>query len=268
MNRFGPAPKKSLGQNFLRDANIARKIINALDLRESDWVLEIGPGHGALTRLIQPKVKRYIGVELDDHLAEQLRNEFNAKPNFELHHTDFLSIDFSRLLAPDFKTKIVGNIPYHLTSGVIFKVIEQRHFFENMTLMIQQEVAERVVAAPGSKLFGILSVLSQTFSLPTLLFTVSRHVFYPKPKVTSAVVQWQFENALYRLLDDEAGFMLMVKKLFQQRRKMLRTSLKYFYGNLPGLSGLPLDLSRRPEDLSIDEFLELWKVVSAVLTGR
>lgn len=254
-------PKKSLGQNFLQDPNIARKIVAALNLNPPDVVLEIGPGYGALTRIIRPQVKHYFGVELDDALAEKLRDEFYSDSGFTLFHEDFLTLDFSKIVKPDFQLKVVGNIPYHITSSVIFKVIEQRHFFKTMTLMIQREVAQRVVAAPGGKDFGILAVLSQTFSAPKLLFPVSHHVFFPKPKVTSAVVQWEFNQLNHYVIDDEAGFMRMVKNLFQFRRKMLRNSLKNFYPRSIFGAPLPVDLHLRPEDLSIGEFIQLWEII-------
>jgi 16S rRNA (adenine1518-N6/adenine1519-N6)-dimethyltransferase len=255
-------PKKSLGQNFLVDQNIARKIVAALELQPDDRVLEIGPGCGALTPFILPRVETYLGVELDRALVQRLQAGFGNEPGFHLILDDFLKIDFATALPTVKKTKIVGNIPYHITSGVIFKVIEQRQFFKNMTLMIQLEVAERIVSAPGSKLFGILSVLSQTFAVPKLLFTVSPKVFFPRPKVTSAVVQWDFSNPVRYNVADETGFMRFVKNLFQFRRKMLRKSLRHFYGEELDFTAAQIDLSRRPESLEISEFISLWGIIS------
>lgn len=255
----GLTPKKSLGQNFLVDQNIARKIVAALNLQPDDTVIEIGPGHGALTELLVPKVKKYIGIELDDELASRLNKKYNDTAHFQLIHEDALNVDFTKI--PDINTpvKLVGNIPYHITSSLIFNVIEQRRLFTSMTLMIQLEVAERIVALSGSKDYGILSVLSQTFSSPKKLFSVSRNVFFPKPKVTSAVIQWNFPGSTEYEIDDEKAYMRLVKVVFQQRRKMLRTSLKRIVPEK--MNDIPIDLSRRPEDLSIREFLELYRAV-------
>lgn len=262
MKRGKVIPNKGLGQNFLVDQNIARKIVSSLALQPDDRIFEIGPGFGALTRLVLPEVQKYIGVELDHELVARLKAEFLTTPGFHLIFDDFMKIDFKELLPEGEKWKIVGNIPYHITSGVIFKVIEQRKYFTNMTLMIQQEVAERIVAAPGSKQFGILSVRSQTFARPRFLFSVSPAVFFPRPKVTSAVVQWDLSLPARFRINDEIGFMRFVKNLFQFRRKMLRNSLRHFYGEQFDASGTHVDLSRRPETLEIAEFLSLWERVS------
>lgn len=255
-------PKKSLGQNFLVDQNISRKIVDSLNLEPDDTILEIGPGYGALTQIILPQVKRYIGVELDRNLAQKLIEEYGSRENFRLFNQDFLEFDFAQIVQPGEKLKIVGNIPYQITSGVIFKVIKNRSYFHQMTLMIQKEVAERVVATPESKAFGILAVLSQTFARPQHLFTVSHHVFYPKPKVTSAVVQYDLDPDTNEKVGDEAGYIQMIKNLFQTRRKMLRNNIKHHYGEqLVAKLEVKLDLSRRPEQLSIDEFRQLWLMI-------
>ncbi len=258
-------PQKSLGQNFLVDQNIARKIVQSLDLQPEDIILEIGPGHGALTQIILPQVKQYIGVELDHNLAQKLIEEHGARETFQLFTQDFLEFDLAQIGQLGKRIKIVGNIPYQITSSVIFKVIKNRNYFHQMTLMIQKEVAERVVAIPGSKAFGILAVLSQTFARPHQLFTVSPHVFYPKPKVTSAVVQWDLELGANKLVEDEAGYIQMIKKLFQTRRKMLRNSIKQCYGAgiIVSLAD-KFDLRGRPEQLSIDEFRQLWQIIRQV----
>jgi len=261
MNRISRRPKKSLGQNFLTDANIARKIVAALDLQPDDPVLEIGPGYGALTRLIQPQVQQFWGIELDTRLAQQLAAEFAEHPNFLVIENDFVKVDLASLLANQRAVKVVGNIPYHITSNIIFRVIENRKLFKSLTLMIQYEVAERVVAKPDSKDFGILAVLSQTFSEPQLLFTVSRNVFYPKPAVTSAVVQWNFAKTDPHPVADEIGYMQLVKHVFQTRRKMLRNSLKSFCGADFNSIDFPIDLRRRPEDLFISEFVRIWDAI-------
>ncbi|MCI0513727.1 16S rRNA (adenine(1518)-N(6)/adenine(1519)-N(6))-dimethyltransferase RsmA [candidate division KSB1 bacterium] len=266
--RINVRPKKSLGQNFLMDANIARKIVGRLDLQPTDVIIEIGPGQGALTRLIRPEVQTYLAVELDNLLAARLQREYELDADFHLLHADFLKIDFASCLPAGAKAKVVGNIPYHLTSSVIFKVLKQRHFFQRMTLMIQAEVAARIVAAPGSKVYGILSVLSQTFATPQFLFTVSPHVFYPKPKVTSAMVQWIFDREVDSTPAEDAGFIQMTKNIFQSRRKMLRYNLKRFYAPVVPELEKNWDLTRRAESLSIAEFWQLWQTISGKITSE
>ena len=256
------SPKKSLGQNFLQDENIARKIVDSLNLEHQDTVIEIGPGYGVLTKLILPEVQHYIGVELDDHLARYLQKKFEGEPGFTLIHADFLELELFRFQSIKTPVKVAGNIPYHITSPVIFKIIEHRHHFQTMTLMVQREVARRIVARHGTKDYGILSVLSQTFSKPKSLFNVSKHVFSPKPKVESAVVQWNFTDSFDSIVDDEKSYMRMVKVIFGQRRKILRNSLKLFRTPLPENRLSENLLKSRPEDLSINELVILWQLIS------
>lgn len=253
-------PKKSLGQNFLVDPNTSRKIVAAVEIQPDDIVIEIGPGRGAITGFLRELAGYYIGIEIDNALAARWQAEFENDPHAELLHQDFLDVNLAALAHRfDKPLKLVGNIPYHLTSGIIFEVIKNRHYFSSMTLMIQLEVAQRIVAGPGSKTYGIFSILSQTFAEPTLLFQVSRNVFFPKPKVTSAVVRWQFQGTEKTTLEDETEFMQMVKYLFQSRRKMLRTTLKRWYPESVSELETEFDLNRRPEQLSIEEMLRLWE---------
>lgn len=260
-NKKHNAPKKSLGQNFLKDENIAAKIVGALKLTHHDRVIEIGPGYGMLTKLILPKIKYYIGVELDDRLALYLKERFGGNNRFTIIHNDFLKLDLSQITHGRSPVKIVGNIPYHITSPVIFKIIEHRRKFETMILMVQKEVAQRIVAQPHTKEYGILSILSQTFSVPKILFLVSRHVFFPKPKIESAVVQWHFKQGVDYGIEDEKSYMRMIKLIFNQRRKMLRNSLKLFCTKFSESHLNEKLLKSRPQDLSIKELVMLWKVI-------
>ncbi|MBN1349002.1 ribosomal RNA small subunit methyltransferase A [candidate division KSB1 bacterium] len=252
-------PKKSLGQNFLRDDNIARKIVDSLEIVPQDIILEIGPGFGKLTKFILDKTHHYIGVELDNRLALHLENQFGNRDGFTLIHDDFLKLDLSQFTATGSVLKIVGNIPYHITSPIIFRAIQQRRVLHSMTLMLQKEVAKRVVSTHKTKLYGILSVMSQAFSVPELLFPVSRHVFYPKPKIESAVVCWKFINRIDYGIDDEASFIRMVKSIFNQRRKVLRNSLKQYCPENKIRSLEAHFVQSRPEELSVAELVALWK---------
>jgi 16S rRNA (adenine1518-N6/adenine1519-N6)-dimethyltransferase len=261
-NRF--RAKKSLGQNFLADENIARKIVAALSPQSDDVILEIGAGFGVLTKYLLAAAKKVIAVEIDGQLAAKLSNRFAGDAGFELLHADFLEVGFMRFATVHKRLKIIGNIPYHITSPVIFKAFEYREFVTEMVLMLQREVAERIVAPPGSKVYGILSVYSQLYSQPALLFRVSRQVFRPKPDVDSAIIHWDFSKS------EESGHQQneildqIVHLAFQQRRKMLRKSLQQLSGFSQIADNLQFDLTKRPEQLAAADFISLSKEIAAL----
>ncbi len=246
-------PKQSLGQNFLIDQNVARNIVNALDLRETDHVLEIGPGLGILTVLIQPTVKSLIAVEIDKNLSVVLKKNLGDRENFTLIETDFLKIDLSEF-KDRMPLRIIGNIPYHITSPILFKVLKERQGIRDMTLLIQKEVADRIVASPDCKEYGILSVMSRAYADVEILLRVPRTVFSPSPKVDSALVRWRFTDERSRNIQDEEHFRKIVRQAFGQRRKMLRNSLKDV---LPTDRQVSIDLEKRPEHLTIEQWIEL-----------
>jgi 16S rRNA (adenine1518-N6/adenine1519-N6)-dimethyltransferase len=247
-------PKKSLGQNFLIDENIARKMVSLLAPQPEDTIVEIGPGRGVLTKYLLPARCRYIGIEIDARLVPLLQKEFAAFPNGEIRHADFREVNLTALAAGK-KLRIIGNIPYHITSSIVFAAFEHRAVLRDMMLTVQKEVATRIVAAPGNKEYSILSVVSQTFAQTEILFTMSKHVFRPRPEVDSAVVRWTFRPPPESLRDAEF-YLKMVKAIFGQRRKTLRRSLAAFLQkNIPAM--LPVDLQRRPESLSIRELIQL-----------
>jgi 16S rRNA (adenine1518-N6/adenine1519-N6)-dimethyltransferase len=250
------SPRKSLGQNFLIDENIARKIVQLLSPQPDDLIIEIGPGMGILTKYIIPTGCRYVGIEIDERLAPLLQKELAGFPQAEIRHADFRKVALAELAAGN-KLRLIGNIPYHLTSSIIFTAFAQSQVLRDMMLTVQKEVAQRITAkAPnGGKEYGILSVISQTFAQTEILFTMSKHVFRPKPDVDSAVVRWTFQPPPEHLLD--ANFYVsMVKTIFGQRRKTLRRSLAAFLGKEISTS-MPVDLQRRPETLSIRELIQL-----------
>jgi 16S rRNA (adenine1518-N6/adenine1519-N6)-dimethyltransferase len=259
VSRVTIRPKQSLGQNFLVDGNIVRKIISAVAPNRSDVIVEIGPGLGVLTDYLVDQAGRVIAVEIDRRLAVELQRRLDSD-NFTLLTGDFLKMDLVKLADRE-TIRIVGNIPYHITSPVIFKAFEHRDIVRDMTLMIQREVAERIVAKPRTKAYGILSVYSQLYSRPRIRFIVSRNVFKPRPEVDSAIVQWDFSKAVP--VPNMAPDLLdkIVHLTFQQRRKMLRRSLK----QLPRFDGvadrLTLDFNRRPEELTPLEFVELSNMI-------
>lgn len=251
------SPKRSLGQNFLLDENIARKIIKTLTPNARDTIIEIGPGFGVLTKYIVPEVEQVVAVEIDRKLCYSLEEKFGSYENFNLINGDFLKVDLTNYFEKGGQIRILGNIPYHITSPVIFKIFQIRQFVSDMTLLIQREVAERIVALPGCKDYGILSVFSQLYSQPKLLFHVSRSVFRPKPVVDSTVVRWDFLKTKKLSSENSEVLDKVVHLAFQQRRKMLRKSLQQIPGFLDFSSKIEFDLGKRPEELDISEFIDL-----------
>jgi 16S rRNA (adenine1518-N6/adenine1519-N6)-dimethyltransferase len=254
-------PKKSLGQHFLRDGNIARKIVAAIGPGPDDIILEIGPGEGSLTKHLAPRVRRVIAVEIDSRIAGRLREEY-AGSVVEVLHGDFLATDLARMAGAydagmSGRMRIVGNIPYNITSPILFHILDNRTCIGDATIMMQKEVARRLVAHAGTKDYGILAVFCQLCADVRVLFDVSPSAFFPKPKVTSSVVRLRMLAAPRYALADEQFFRGMVRAVFGKRRKTLRNSLKPFVE----ANGLHMpedeDLSRRPEDLSIQQLVAL-----------
>ncbi len=247
-------PKKYLGQHFLKDKNIAEKIVDALHAQNIDDVIEIGAGTGILTELLLKKKYRLHIIEIDTESVEYLKLHF-PESGKNLLNKDFLKFDLNGY----FKNNIavIGNFPYNISSQIVFKIIENKHLVKETVGMFQKEVAERITASPGSKKYGILSVLTQAYYDTEYLFTVSEHVFYPPPKVKSGVIR------LIRIegknLDcDELLFKKVVKTGFNQRRKTLRNSLKSLTQNINTENEL---FNKRPEQLSVDAFVELTKLI-------
>ncbi|NPA68836.1 MAG: 16S rRNA (adenine(1518)-N(6)/adenine(1519)-N(6))-dimethyltransferase RsmA [Chlorobi bacterium] len=248
-------PKKYLGQHFLKDKNIAKKIVDSLQADNIEDVMEVGAGTGILTGFLLKKNIRLHVIEIDRESVEYLKSHFpELKDN--LLNEDFLKFDLSGY----FKNKIVavtGNFPYNISGPVIFKIIEERSVVGEVVGMFQKEVSERITAGPGSKTYGILSVLVQAYFDTEYLFTVNENVFYPPPKVKSGVIRLKRkENKT--LSCNEDFFMQIVKTSFNKRRKTLRNSLKSL------TSGVNTDnkiFDRRPEQLSTDEFVYLTDLI-------
>ena len=243
-------PKKSLGQHFLRDENIARKIVDSLDLPEKMPVLEIGPGLGVLTRYLFDLSREVKVIEIDREAYAHLQMRFPANVE-QLLHADFLKSDLSTMFQSPFA--IIGNFPYNISSQIFFRVLNYKQEVRQVVCMIQKEVAERLKAGPGSKTYGILSVLLQAFYDIHILFPVNPSVFSPPPRVQSAVIRLT-RNSRNELPCDEAIFRKLVKTSFNQRRKILRNSLK---GQFAVESLDPEVLQNRPEQMSVEQFIEL-----------
>ena len=240
-------PKKKLGQHFLTDQNIARKIVDSLGADVPD-ILEIGPGMGVLTQYLLKRSELNVSVvEIDTESVEYLQLHFPGLPN--IWSEDFLKADIASRFPGKFS--VIGNFPYNISSQIFFRILELRNRIPETVGMIQKEVAERIAAPHGSKVYGILSVLLQAFFDIEYLFTVSENVFNPPPKVKSAVVRLR-RNQVKELPCNEQLFVTVVKAAFNQRRKMLRNSLRNLCEELPEPFA-----EKRPEQLSVNDFILL-----------
>lgn len=248
-------PKKRFGQNFLRDQQVVERILEAAELDSSDNLLEIGPGLGALTDRLLPGVGKLHVMELDRDLAASLQ----ARPedNLQVHMGDALRLDWAELLtAPPYK--LVANLPYNISSQILFKILDNRLLFSRLVLMFQQEVGDRLCAEPNSKQYGILSVLCQNWFDISRVVRVPPGAFFPPPKVDSVVLRFDAREQPRVAVADEVFFRRVVKGAFGQRRKTLRNSLKgaglSFEGLSEAMAEIGIDGGRRAETLSLEEF--------------
>jgi 16S rRNA (adenine1518-N6/adenine1519-N6)-dimethyltransferase len=238
-----PAKKPKLGQHFLNDPAAAIRIVESLgDLLQST-VLEIGPGRGALTRLLAKRARRVIAVEKDRVLAAQLRMHFSLAPNVEIIEGDILAIDLDSLFGPKpgstrpgmdlepQKIRVIGNLPYFITSDILLRLFEYRKYFELLILMVQKEVADRLTAKPGSKEYGLLSATAQLYTKVERLLTLPPGAFSPPPRVHSSVVRMEPSTRLSQLAVDEEEFISFLKLSFGQKRKTLWNNLKARYSS-------------------------------------
>ena len=249
-------PKKNLGQHFLIDKNIANKIVNSLKLSQSNSVLEIGPGKGILTELIIEKgINNLYVVDVDQESIEYLKKHFQVLGD-NIIYADFLKVNILEQIPSPIS--IIGNLPYNISSQIMFRVLEYKTNVTEMVCMIQKEVAERFVAKPNSKTYGILSVLLQAFYNIEYLFTVSEQVFYPKPRIKSAVIRLERKEN-YTIDCSEELFFKVVKTSFGQRRKTIRNSLKSIIERENMQDNL---FSKRPEQLSVDDFIFLTNFIT------
>jgi 16S rRNA (adenine1518-N6/adenine1519-N6)-dimethyltransferase len=243
--------KKHLGQNFLYDSSILTRIVSAAGLSPDDTVVEIGPGPGSLTRLLAGAAKKVVAIELDQDLYARLRAEFAGYRNVELIHGDAMKFAYENVG----RFKVVSNIPYYITTPIIFRLLEAKGNLESMTLTIQKEVAQRIAAAPGGKDYGVLSIMVQYHAKPEMQFIIPKEAFRPAPKVDSAVLYMKMLEKPSVEVEDEKMFFRVVKTAFSQRRKTLSNSLKGFGRNIKELlTAAGIDPGRRPETLSLKEF--------------
>jgi 16S rRNA (adenine1518-N6/adenine1519-N6)-dimethyltransferase len=255
--------KKRLGQHFLHDPIVIEKIVRLIDPQESDVILEIGPGPGVLTRQLLAQVSHLYAVEVDQDMADHLRNEFTAD-QLTLFHQDVLKFSLDNIPHPDAKLKVVGNLPYNISTPILFHLIKSIEQIQEMHFMLQKEVVDRMAAGPGSKNYGRLSVMLQYYCKVEPAFNIGAGAFKPKPKVQSRMVTLRPYTKTEPVALDEKDFATIVKMAFEQRRKMLRKSLQ------PALSAEQIDTANvssesRPEQLSLDQFVDL---ANSFTTGK
>ncbi len=277
------APKPKLGQHFLTSESAATRIVDALGDLSAATVLEIGPGRGALTTMLAPRAQRLIAIELDRVLAAQLRMQFATSPNVEIIEGDILKIELDTVFGPKpgslrpglhyqpEPARVVGNLPYDITSDILLRLLEYPRYFSTVVLMLQKEVADRVAASPGSRDYGLLSATVQLYAKPETLFTLPPGAFNPPPKVHSSVVRLSIRPRIEALRVPEAEFIAFLKLSFGQKRKTLWNNLKAQYDKKTlseafARSGVKAEI--RAEALSLEKTAALFRALDRkVFTG-
>lgn len=262
--------RKRFGQNFLVDDNIINKIVDAIHPQADDALIEIGPGQGAMTRPLLARCPQLRVVELDRDLAALLTDKFRNYPDFRIHQGDALKTDFSQFKPADKPLRIAGNLPYNISTPLIFHLLSFIGQVKDMHFMLQKEVVQRMAAVPGDKNYGRLSVMVQYYCQVEQLFLVPPTAFNPAPKVDSAIVRLTPHHTPHQSLphvaDDVNLLQRLVSACFQQRRKTLRNSLKHFVDS-EQLDTLNADLSLRPEVLSVADFVALSNQLAQLQAG-
>jgi 16S rRNA (adenine1518-N6/adenine1519-N6)-dimethyltransferase len=268
-----PSRKPKLGQHFLKDVSAAARIVDALGDVSRSTVLEIGPGGGALTSMLVKRARRVIAVETDRVLAAQLRMNFSLTPNIEVIEGDILAIDLDTLFGPrpgstrpgmeqaPERVRVLGNLPYYITSDILLRLFQYRKYFELLVLMVQKEVADRLAAEPGSRDYGLLSATTQLYTSVDQLFTVPPGAFVPPPKVHSQVVRLTPSQQLDQLAVEEGEFIRFLKLSFGQKRKTLWNNLKTRYASedlTRAMLRAKIKPSIRAEALSLEQNAKLF----------
>ncbi len=248
-------PKKHLGQHFLQDPEIISRIIETADVHKEDVIVEIGPGRGALTFRMAEIASEVIAIEIDSAIVGNLKERAVSYPGLTIVEADALQFPYHQIGT---RFKVVANLPYYMSTPILFRLIELSDMVTSMTIMLQKEVAERVVASPGSKDYGILSIAVQFYALPEIAFNVSRKMFYPEPKVDSSVLKIVPRERVAVNVRNEGLFWGLIKSAFYYRRKTLLNSLalsghsKEIITNVLDAAGI--DKNRRPEDVGMEEW--------------
>jgi len=272
IEKYGFRFSKSLGQNFLIDGNIVRKIVEYAEVSKEDYVLEIGPGIGTLTQVLCEKAKKVVSVEIDSKLIPMLMDNLKEYDNFILLHNDILKIDINNIIQNQFegkKIKVVANLPYYVTTPIIMELLEKKLNISSITVMIQKEVAKRLQAEPGNKDYGALSVSTQYYCEPKIGFLVSKNCFMPAPKVDSVVIKLNVMETPKVDVSNEKLFFNIIRASFGQRRKTLINSLgnskvegmnKELVKNILDKFGISEQI--RGESLTIEQFAQLTNMLS------
>jgi 16S rRNA (adenine1518-N6/adenine1519-N6)-dimethyltransferase len=270
---YGFRPKKGLGQHFLNDKEVVREIISKAGFHRSDQVLEVGPGLGALTLSLSRRVHRIIAVEKDLRLTEMLKKRLSIEKidNVCLINEDILRLNFNRIpYLPEKPLKVIGNLPYNISSPLLEKLMENRDIMSHAVLMFQSELAERLIAGPGTKAFGAMTVLIQYDSHVTPLLHIPKEAFHPRPKVDSTVLEMDFRRPYPQRTKDVDKFRRIVQGAFAHRRKTLLNSLNHSLVShsreeiLAALERCGIAPERRAETLTIDDYLRLTSTLTAV----
>jgi len=248
--------KKRFGQNFLHDPGVIRRIIQSIGPEPGQRIVEIGPGQGAITRPLLEAVGELDVVELDRDLIEPLARHCGDVGQLRIHNTDALKFDFCSLVEPPAKLRVVGNLPYNISTPLLFHLLDQSHCIEDMHFMLQKEVVERMAAPPGNKTYGRLSVMVQVRCRVTPLFTIGPGAFQPRPKVDSMLVRLEPYTAPVVPIEDFEVFSHVVNQAFSHRRKTLRNALRSLLTEAQ-IVVLGIDPALRPERLDIAQFARL-----------
>lgn len=253
----GHQARKRFGQNFLSNDFYISKIVESIRAQDTDHLVEIGPGLGAITEHLVAQSGRLDVVELDRDLIPRLSDKFSNADNFQIHQSDALKFDFTQLQqSPEQKIRIVGNLPYNISTPLIFHLLQQRHVIQDMYFMLQKEVVERLCASPATKQYGRLSVMAQYYCQAQMLFVVPPGAFSPAPKVDSAIVCLKPYETIKNPVSNTDLLGKVVTAAFNQRRKTIRNSLKDWV-NQEGFESIGISPTERAERLSLDDFIDI-----------
>ena len=251
--------RKRFGQNFLQDEMIIADIVAAIDPQLDEHLVEIGPGRGAITESLVKYCNRLDVIELDRDLIPLLENKLNSYPQLFVHEADALAFDYGKLVLDDEKLRVIGNLPYNITTPLLFNLLSQSKYIQDMCFMLQLEVVQRICAQPGSKTYGRLSIMVQYQCEAVQLFTVPPEAFEPVPKVDSAIIYLKPLRQFYGGDIPIGALKTIVTQAFSQRRKTISNTLKNMV-SVEDLEQLGIDLKQRPETISVEQYVEITKV--------
>ncbi len=260
-------PLKKFSQNYLIDKNIIKKIVDQLELKKEDCLVEIGPGIGSITEILVDKCDNLILIEIDTRVIEHLTSQFQQ---IKIINDDFLKVDLSKV-SSEFcnkkKLRFTGNIPFNITSPILFKLFEYKTIIKDAVFIMPFDIAKKLNAKPKTKEYGILTVLTNYFLEPKILFKISPNVFRPQPKILSAAVHLKSKSRADKLLDEKL-FITVVKSAFGNRRKTLKNSLSNSIFEVYNYSGIKLDITKRAEEFELKDFIYLTKYFQEQINAK